>query len=125
MNFSVNMGYEDVTRLVWRMETLLTEQMGKYFEGVEVEEIRIFIRITSENQPELIVEQEGKRKKSVPAALKKHPYLQEVKNVCKELKAQASRSRLLFEKAMNDGTLFPASEVAMLMRNPILKSVDK
>lgn len=119
-NLSVNMGYEDVTRLVWRMETLLTEQMGKYFEGIEAEGMRILIRITPEGKPELQIEQDGKVKKSVPAALKKHPYLQEVKDVCKELKAQASRSRSLFEKAMNDGTIFPASEVAMLMHNPIL-----
>lgn len=119
-NLAVNMGYEDVTRLIWKMETLLTEQMGKYFEGIDVAGMRIYIKITSEGQPELLIEQEGKVKKSVPAALKKHPALQEVKNVCKELKAQASRSRLLFEKAMNDGTLFPVSELAMLMRNPIL-----
>lgn len=119
-NLAVNMGYEDVTRLIWRMETLITEQMGNYFEGLEVEGMRIYIRITSDGKPELLIEQEGKQKKSIPAALKKHPVLQEVKNVCKELKAQASRSRMLFEKAMNDGTLFPVSELTVLVRNPIL-----
>lgn len=119
-NLSVNMGYEDVTRLVWRMETLLTEQLDLYFKGVEVEGARLYILVTSDGLPELQIEQNGKVKKSIPSALKKHPVLQEVKEVCKELKAQASRSRALFEKAMNDGTLFSASELTLLMRNPVL-----
>ena len=56
----------------------------------------------------------------MPAKLKKHPYIEELKAVHKKLKDQYTRSRIMLEQAMEDCTHFEENELRKLMQNPVI-----
>ena len=62
----------------------------------------------------------GNALNSMPAKLKKHPYIEELKAVHKKLKDQYTRSRVMLEQAMEDCTRFEESELRKLMQNPVI-----
>lgn len=119
-NLARNAGYADVTRLTWAMETELIEEMEPYFKPHELEGIEAFVRIDEEGKSELTCMKAGKPLNSLPAKLKKHPYIAELKAVHKKLKDQYSRSRMMLEQAMEDATPFYIRELSVLTRNPVI-----
>ena len=58
--------------------------------------------------------------KSLPAKLKKHKYVLQLKDVVKNLREQYRRSRIMLEQAMEDQTVFYADEVVSLTTNPVV-----
>lgn len=119
-NLARNAGYSDVTRLVWSMETELIKEMEPYFTPTELEGTTVYVEVDAEGKSELRYRKGEKALNSVPAKLKKHPYIEELKAVHKKLKNQYSRSRIMLEQAMEDETPFYISELAALTRNPVI-----
>lgn len=119
-NLARNAGYSDVTRLVWSMETELIKEMEPYFTPVEIEGVQVYVSIDEEGKSELKLIKGTKELNSVPAKLKKNPYIEELKDVHKKLKNQYSRSRIMLEQAMEDETPFYISELEALTRNPVI-----
>jgi len=124
-NLSRNMGYSDVTRLIWNMETALINEMKEYFEPKKLDDIDVYIKIDELGQSEIIYEKAGKELKSLPTKLKKDKYIEAIKEVHKNLKEQYRRSRKMLEEAMEDGTEFYGYEIENLMTNPVIAPILK
>lgn len=119
-NLSRNAGYSDVIRLVWSMETALINEMKQYFEPKVIEETTVFIKIDEFGKTKIVFEKNGKVLKTMPAKLKKNKYIEEIKEVNKNLTEQYRRSKKMLEEAMEDGTEFYNYEIKNLMENPVI-----
>ena len=124
-NLSRNMGYSDVTRLIWNMETALINEMKEYFVPKKLDDVDVYIKIDELGQSEIIYEKAGKELKSLPTKLKKDKYIETIKEVHKNLKEQYRRSRKMLEEAMEDGTEFYGYEIENLMTNPVIAPILK
>ena len=78
------------------------------------------MQVSEEGKSEIKQIKAGKELNSMPAKLKKHPYVEELKAVHKKLKDQYTRSRIMLEQAMEDCTRFEESELRKLMQNPVI-----
>ncbi len=123
VNLSVRAGYADVTRLTLNMESKLAESFGAFMEWSQVEDVEICLHVGEDGKSEILCRKDGKPLKSVPSRLGKKPYVLEVKEAHKKLKDQYSRTRAMMEQAMEDGTFFQVSEVAQLLRNPVVRPI--
>ena len=65
------MGYSDVTRLIWNMETALINEMKEYFVPKKLDDVDVYIKIDDLGQSEIVYEKAGKELKSLPTKLKK------------------------------------------------------
>ena len=124
-NLSRNMGYSDVTRLIWNMETALINEMKEYFVPKKLDDVDVYIKIDDLGQSEIIYKKAGKELKSLPTKLKKDKYIEAIKEVHKNLKEQYRRSRKMLEEAMEDGTEFYGYEIENLMTNPVIAPILK
>ena len=124
-NLSRNMGYSDVTRLIWNMETALINEMKEYFVPKKLDDVDVYIKIDDLGQSEIVYEKAGKELKSLPTKLKKDKYIEDIKEVHKNLKEQYRRSRKMLEEAMEDGTEFYGYEIENLMTNPVIAPILK
>ncbi len=119
-NLARNSGYGDVTRLTWSMETELIKELLPYLSPKEIDGVEVYVQINEEGKSEIKQIKDGKELNSMPAKLKKHPYIEELKAVHKKLKDQYTRSRVMLEQAMEDCTRFEESELRKLMQNPVI-----
>ena len=102
------------------METALINEMKQYFEPKVIEETTVFIKIDEFGQTKIVFEKNGKVLKTMPAKLKKNKYIEEIKEVNKNLTEQYRRSKKMLEEAMEDGTEFYNYEIKNLMENPVI-----
>mgnify|MGYP003230307092 FL=1 len=119
-NLARNSGYGDVTRLTWSMETELIKELLPYLSPKEIDGVEVYVQINEEGKSEIKQIKDGKELNSMPAKLKKHPYMEELKAVHKKLKDQYTRSRIMLEQAMEDCTHFEENELRKLMQNPVI-----
>ena len=120
-NLTLNSGYGDITRLIWSMETELLKELLPYLSPKKIEEdIEVYVHISHEGKAEIKPIKAGKELGSMPAKLKRHPYVEELKAVHKKLKDLYDSSRIMLEQAMEDGTRFKENELRKLMQNPVI-----
>lgn len=119
-NLARNAGYDDVTRLTWSMETALIKDMKAYFTPRETDGVEVYVDIDEEGKSTVRCMKGGKELNSVPAKLKKNLYIAELREVNKKLKDQYSRSRIMLEQSMEDGTPFLIRELEELTQNPVV-----
>ncbi|ALQ35812.1 DUF4132 domain-containing protein [Fusobacterium hwasookii] len=119
-NLSRNMGYSDVTRLTWAMESEMMAEMKKYFEPKKIQDYSVYIEIDELGQSSIKYEKDGKVLKSLPTKIKTEKYIEEIKEVHKTLKEQYSRSRKMLEQSMEDGVKFYVYEIQTLSANPVV-----
>ncbi|WP_294478709.1 DUF4132 domain-containing protein [uncultured Bacteroides sp.] len=119
-NLALNSGYGDVTRLTWSMETELIKELLPYLTPKEIDDIEVYVEINEEGKADIKQIKAGKALNSMPAKLKKHPYVEELKEVHKKLKDQYTRSRTMLEQAMEDCISFEENELRKLMQNPVI-----
>ncbi|MHB9336353.1 DUF5724 domain-containing protein [Fusobacterium polymorphum] len=124
-NLSRNMGYSDVTRLTWAMESEMMAEMKKYFEPKKVQDYSVYIEIDDLGQSSIKYEKDEKVLKSLPTKIKTEKYIEEIKEVHKNLKEQYSRSRKMLEQSMEDGVKFYAYEIKTLSTNPVVAPLIK
>lgn len=119
-NLALNSGYGDVTRLTWSMETELIKEILPYLTPKVLDGIEMYVQISDEGKSEIKLIRAGKELNSLPAKLKKHSYVDELKTVHKKLKDQYTRSRIMLEQAMEDCIRFKETELSKLMKNPVV-----
>jgi len=124
-NLSRNMGYSDVTRLTWAMESEMMAEMKKYFDPKKIQDYSVYIEIDELGQSSIICEKDGKVLKSLSTKIKTEKYIEEIKEVHKNLKEQYSRSRKMLEQSMEDGIKFYAYEIKTLSTNPVVAPLIK
>ncbi len=119
-NLALNAGYSDVMRLTIQMENELFSANAGFFEGIDIENTTVSIHVSEEGKASLICKRAAKTLASAPANIKKNPQYIEIAAFNKELQQQYSRSRKMFEQAMEDKTIFRVSEFVMLEKNPVI-----
>ena len=124
-NLSRNMGYSDVTRLTWAMESEMMTEMKKYFDPKKIQDYSVYIEIDELGQSSIKYEKDRKVLKSLPTKIKTEKYIEEIKEVHKNLKEQYSRSRKMLEQSMEDGVEFYAYEIKTLSANPVVAPLIK
>lgn len=124
-NLSINAGYEEVTRLLLRMESRLTEELSDCFVWQEAEDVQVRVLVEETGNSRLVCQKEGKLLKSVPAKYKKQEAVVRCQATVKKLREQYQRTRRMFEQAMEDGTWFLVWELQMLGDNPVAAPVLK
>lgn len=126
VNMSVHAGFADVTRLTLNMESQLAKEFAPYMtwnaaEGME--DVELCLTVDKTGKSEILCRRGEKCLKSIPAAFKKHPYIQEIKEANKKLKEQYARAKKLMEESMESGAEFTAVEVAGLLENPVVCAI--
>lgn len=116
-NLARNAGFNDVTRLIWTAETDIIKELKNYFEPKKILDVNVYIKIDEFGKSSIICEKNGKELKALPAKLKKDKYVEELKEVQKNLKDQYSRSRKMLEEAMEDEVEFYVYEIENIMQN--------
>ncbi len=124
-NLSRNAGYGDVTRLTWAMENQIMEEIRSYLTPKEVDGVSVWIEIDDGGKSSIVYEKDGKQLKSAPTKLKKHKYVEELKEINKNLKDQYSRSKKMLEESMEDATEFFVHEIENLTSNPVIYPLIK
>lgn len=122
-NLATSAGYSDETRLILAMETELVKGNMQYFDGMDIEGCNIRIVTDDMGKSSLCFEKNGKKLKSVPAALKKNEQYLEIKTFYDKLKAQYSRTVAMFEASMEDRDAYSFGELVMLCENPVTKRI--
>ena len=124
-NLSTRAGFKDVTRLTLVMEQALAESMNQYLEWFNIEygkdSIDACIQISPEGKPEIKVRKGDKILASVPATLKKHAYILELKDANKRFREQYSRTIKMFELSMEEREAYTVEEIISLKTNPIVR----
>ena len=119
-NLARTAGYRDPQRLQWAMEREAVGELAKGPLLLTRGDVAIELSIDAEGKPAIAVTKKGKPLKSLPAALKKDPEVEEVRERYAALKRQRSRVRDALEEAMCRGDRFSAAELGELLAHPIL-----
>ncbi|MBQ3545990.1 MAG: DUF4132 domain-containing protein [Lachnospiraceae bacterium] len=122
-NLATNAGYSDVTRLTLRMETKLIDDMKELFEDKTIEDVTLRLSVDEDGKAEIICEKADKRLKSIPAKLKKKEYVVKINEAKKKLTQQYTRTKNMFEQAMEDQTAFTVEEIRILHSNPVANAI--
>lgn len=119
-NLARNAGDGEATRFTWRMELSAFDDIKHLFKAQQIEQITAHLQIEEDASVSIIVEKDGKRLKSIPAALKKHADIVTLQEARKSLQEQYKRARPALEQAMELETVFSAKEIINLLAHPIL-----
>lgn len=119
-NLARTAGYRDPVRLTWAMETRDSADLRDGGVTVQAGETTLVLAMNPEGAAELTVTKNGKRLKSVPAALKKNEAVAALRAREKEVTRQASRIRRSLEQAMIRGDSFTPAELDELLTHPVL-----
>lgn len=119
-NLARNAGYENVTRLTWNMETELLKKNTPYFAPKTVEGVEVYVQVNANGRSDIKLMKDGKEQTKLSVKLRKHPYVDELKEVHSKLTELYTRSRIMLEQAMEDRILFEESELRKLMKHPVI-----
>jgi len=124
-NLARNLGFEDVLRFAWKMETLKAESMQIYFKPKKIDEYEFTFEISEIGEGLINIKntKTGKVVKSVPSKYKKNEYVCELTELRKSLREQLRRGRLSFESAMEKQSTFTHKEVLELLEHPVIKNI--
>ncbi len=126
-NLATRAGFKDVTRLTLVMEMALVDSLRYYFEWTALESektaIEVRIHVSDAGKLDIAVRKGEKNISSVPAALKKHTYILELKEAVKKFREQYSRTVKMFELSMEERELYTIEEICKLRSNPVIAPI--
>lgn len=121
LNLARNSRFETVIRLSWMMESEMVSQNAWALTPVTIQEgLEVWIEIDGQGAGEIAVRKNGRKQKTVPAAVKKNETYLEIKRIQADWKEQYRRSRGMLEQAMEDRTELAREELEVIMKNPIV-----
>lgn len=119
-NMAINAGYQDVTRLTLRMESLVVQGMTEYFQPHEVGEVTVWLEMEDGGKCVVICEKNGKQLKSVPAKIKKDEYVLALMDAKKQMAEQSRRTKAMLEDAMESQEEYTWAEIRGMLENPVI-----
>jgi hypothetical protein len=120
LNLAQNAGYQDLSRLVWSLETSLFKQIEACFAPYEKDGVKTYLKVDATGKPGIHYFKAGKELTNIPGKLRKDPHIIHLREVCKRLKSLYSPAADRLEEAMEEGAAFLISELAAFRRNPLL-----
>ena len=119
-NLARNAGHEDTVRFGWIMEAETTRRiMERSLLGFD--NVTVQLLIDESGKPEILVAKDGKPQKTIPAKLRKHKAIMELKENKAYLRKQFSRTRASLENAMITGVSFTAEDLERISRHPVVR----
>ena len=122
-NMATAVGYQDEMRFVLRMESKISEGLLSFFDPKQVDDIEVKLELDANGKLVTVVNKGGKKLKAIPAKLKKDDYIVELAEAKKTLQTQGSRSKTMFEEAMEEETVFSIGELRDLSKSPVIGPV--
>ncbi|WP_022779064.1 DUF4132 domain-containing protein [Butyrivibrio sp. AE3009] len=122
-NMALANGYNDDMRFILKMESSVSEGLLGFFEPHRIDDVEVFLELDSTGKITNACIKDGKKLKSIPSSLKKNEYVLELTEAKKTLTNQGSRSRYMFENAMEEETPFTIGELRDLAKSPVIKPV--
>lgn len=122
-NMATAVGYQDEMRFVLRMESKISEGLLSFFDPKQVDDIEVKLELDANGKLVTVVNKGGKKLKAIPAKLKKDDYILELAEAKKTLQTQGSRSKTMFEEAMEEETVFSIGELRDLSKSPVIGPV--
>ncbi len=122
-NLAFSMGYTDVNRLTWQMESQKLKKILPLTEPIALDGFTARLFIDENGKASVVIEKDGKALKTVPKALAKNETYLSLKEAAKELSELSRRAVQSFENAMIDGDRFTAAELTGILQNPVLSPV--
>lgn len=119
-NLARNAGYQDITRLRWDMEARQMDAILPFLVPVEFDDTTVQLVIDGNGKGDIKVIKNEKELKAIPAKLKKHPYILELKEVNSVLKDQYSRARAELARSMELETPFTFLELNNIWKNQVV-----
>ncbi|TKG94310.1 DUF4132 domain-containing protein [Puteibacter caeruleilacunae] len=119
-NLARTAGYPDPIRLQWAMESKEAQEIVNNAGDVKVDDCLIQLVIDSHGKSSVIAFKNEKKLKAIPAKLRKHKQVIELKAYNKTLREQYRRTRKSLEQAMINGDQFSRSEIENLMTHPVV-----
>lgn len=119
-NLATAMDCPDVDRMIWRLEGQKLESILPLTQPQMVDGVELKLAFAEDGTPSIGVIKNGKALKSVPASLKKHETVLELRETVKGLTEQRRRARQSLENAMVTSSPFRKKEVSDLLGNPVL-----
>jgi len=120
-NLARTAGFSDPLRLSWAMETEEAQKILQSAKRLVFDDIEVFLSVDNQGKASIECTKNGKELKSIPSKLNKEKDLEELKEYCKVLKDQHSRTRKSLEEAMVNGEKFSIKELNNLMQHPVVK----
>ncbi len=105
------------------METKVLDDSAELFEEKIIDGVTVKLAVDEAGKSDIICVKGGKELKSIPAGLKKNEYIARLKETKKRFTEQYSRTRQMFEQAMENGEMFTVDEIRTLLGNPIVKPI--
>ncbi len=122
-NLARTAGYRDPVRLQWAMEWEAVADLAEGPVAVTEAETTVTLSINESGTPEIKVLKKGKPLKAIPAKLRKHPEISELKSRVTDLRRQGSRMRRSLEESMSRAEAFEPSEIVSFCKHPILRPI--
>lgn len=121
-NLARNAGFKDVIRLTWSMEANKVAGMRESFQPYSLDEATTAeLKVDEKGSAEIRIVRKGKPLKSVPSDLKKHAYIEKLKELKSELTDQYRRAKAELERSMEKESTFLPSELKALCANPVIE----
>ncbi|TXF88725.1 DUF4132 domain-containing protein [Neolewinella aurantiaca] len=119
-NLARNAGHEDTVRFGWIMEAETTRRiMERSLIGID--KVTVQLIIDEDGRPDILVAKDGKPQKTIPAKLRKHKAIVELKEHKTYLRKQFSRTRTSLENAMLNGTTFTVEDLIRISLHPVVR----
>lgn len=119
-NLAINAGYSDTVSLTLQMEVKLIDDRRALLEEQIIDGVSLRIVQGENGKAALSAAKDGKPLKSVPAKLKKNETVLAMGDLAKTLTEQYRRARTMFERAMEDSTVFRFRELWTLSAHPVV-----
>lgn len=118
-NLARNAGFDSVDRMVWKLESSVTDEYSDVFTPQQIDDIQISIAVDANGQNDICVYKNGRKLKSVPAKYKKDERVLRIKEAHQMLKQQYQRTRSMLEKAMMERTEYGLSEIESMSKHMV------
>jgi hypothetical protein len=125
LNLTRNAGYNNVTRLVWNVETALLKNLKPYFTPYESDGVKVYLKVDDTGRSCIRYIKAGRALTNIPDRLRKDPHVSGMRETVKRLKSLYAPSARMLEEAMEEQTPFLASELSAFLTNPFVSPLIK
>lgn len=122
-NLARTAGFRDPQRLEWAMEREAVADLTNGPVSVTEGEVVVTLSIDADGDPEFGVTKKGAKLKSVPANVRKHEAIAELRSRVSDLRRQRSRMRRSLEESMCRGDRFTREEMGGFFAHPLLRPI--
>jgi hypothetical protein len=120
-NLARTAGFRDPRRLQWAMEAHAIADLARGPVVITEGETTVSLSLDDEGGPVLATVKKGRSLKDVPASMRKHEGVAELRSRVTELRRQRSRMRASLEDSMCRGDEFTPVELRELCAHPMLR----